>query len=103
MKAGTPRVENAHTIERANSKFVFPLDRLTSGSNRDSEGPVRRRSLIRTNIGKDLLGCSDTCRALQDADKARFTRTVLSENNRHAGSEIDLRAGLQCIYAVANG
>ena len=51
---------------------------------------------------KNVLGGSDAGGAFQNANEARFSGTVLSEDYCHARSEIDLRAGLERIDAVAH-
>src|SRR5260221_123839 len=50
---------------------------------------------------KNVLGSSDAGGAFQNANEARFARTVLSEDHGHSRGEIDLRARLERIDAVA--
>src|ERR1039458_6322091 len=102
MKASAPRIEDAHTIERRDAEFVFPLNRLARGSNRNCEARTRRWPLVSTNIVENVLGGSEAGRAFQNPDETRFTRTVLSEDDCHAWSEIDLCAGLERVDAVPN-
>src|SRR5581483_11613786 len=80
MEASASCIEDAHSIERRDPKFILPLNRLACGSNRDREASRRRRSLVSANIMKNVLGSPDASSAFQNADETRFTGTILSKD-----------------------
>ncbi len=95
MKASTPDIEDADAIERGKAEFIVPGNRLFLVTDRDRECRARGRPSVGMCVVKNVFCSADTGRAFEDADEARLARSVLTEDDRDACCEVDLRAGLQ--------